>query len=122
MWEFGHMSSTRDEAGLANTSGEYKRHYTPTIQRPHTAGGTQDIYRFENGYGASVVRHSYSYGGQEGLWELAVLRIEELAEDFTWHGLWNSELEDIAPGLTNDVHGYLTEDDVQELLDRIAGL
>ena len=27
----------------------------------------------DDGFGASVVRHPYSYGGAVGLWELAVL-------------------------------------------------
>lgn len=30
-------------------------------------------YRFDNGYMASVVSHAGSYGGDQGLWELAVM-------------------------------------------------
>jgi hypothetical protein len=61
---------------------------------------------FENGFGASVICHKYSYGGNDGLYELAVLDTEgEIDYD-------NSVAE-------GDVHGYLTEDDVTELLKRI---
>ncbi len=61
---------------------------------------------FENGFGASVIRHKYSYGGKDGLYELAVLDSEgEIHYD-------NSVAE-------GDVHGYLTEDDVTELLKGI---
>jgi len=37
-------------------------------------GGVQAIFQFENGYGASVVQSRLSYGGDSGLWELAVLK------------------------------------------------
>ncbi len=49
-----------------------------TMERPHPAGmgGTQRIYRFGNGYGASVVQFPYSYGGDRGMWELAVTKYE----------------------------------------------
>lgn len=39
--------------------------------------GRQRLYRFENNFGASVVRHNTSYGGKEGLWELAVIKWSE---------------------------------------------
>ena len=42
------------------------------IERP-MRDGTQVVYKFENGYGASVVCHEFSYGGDQGLKELAVL-------------------------------------------------
>ena len=29
-------------------------------------GGTQVVHRFENNFGASVVRHNHSYGSEEG--------------------------------------------------------
>jgi len=63
---------------------------------------------FENEYGASVVRHEYSYGGKDGLYELAVLSNE-------------GELTYDTP-ITNDVLGYLTDRDVTEVLIKIQQL
>jgi hypothetical protein len=40
-------------------------------------GGVQKEYRFDNGYGASVIQHNYSYGNEQGLWELAVIKWDE---------------------------------------------
>ena len=70
--------------------------------------GSQRIYRFSNGYGASVVRHEHSYGGGQGLFELAVLDS-------------NDELCYDTP-ITNDVIGWLTHEQVDELLDKISKL
>lgn len=94
----------------------------PTLERPHPAGsGTQRLYRFDNGLGASVVQFtvmglSGSYGAENGRWELAVLR-------FTGEGLGerNWELTYDTP-ITDDVIGHLDEDEVQELLVRIRDL
>ena len=33
--------------------------------------GVQKLYRFENNFGASVVKGVHTYGGEDGLWELA---------------------------------------------------
>ncbi len=70
-------------------------------------GGVQHLYTFPNGWGASVVRHSGSYGSRSGLWELAVLDSE---------GAINYE----HPVSEGDVRGYLTVDDVNRLLGEIS--
>lgn len=80
---------------------------TPTeVKSIH--GGTQKLYKFANGFGASVVRHSFSYGRESGLWELAVLDK-------------NDDLCYTTP-ITDDVIGHLTEEQVEEYLDEIEAL
>jgi hypothetical protein len=74
---------------------------------PFMSGKKSRIY-FDNGYGASVVSHTFSYGGKSGLYELAVLKDDELHYD-----------NPIAEG---DVRGFLTEDAVTELLTQIQKL
>ena len=69
--------------------------------------GVQYEYIFPNGYGASVIKHSYSYGGKKGLWELAVLKDDELCYDTE---------------ITNDVLGHLTTGEVNAILDKIRDL
>lgn len=36
-------------------------------------GGVAGSIMFDNGYGVSVVSHKYSYGGEKGLYEMAIL-------------------------------------------------
>lgn len=89
--------------------------YTPVIHRTHPGGeGTQRIYRFPNGYGASVIQSPYSYGGRDGLYELAVAKFNGEDHD-DWSLCYETEI-------TDDVLGYLTEREVREALDKIAGL
>lgn len=85
------------------------------LERDHPNwDGTQKLYRFDNGYGASVIQSSSSYGGDEGLWELAVIKyIGEGIEDF----ILTYETE-----ITDDVLGYLCEDRVDALLEKIERL
>ena len=54
------------------------------------------VYEFENGYGASVVKHDGSYGGKQGLYEIAVL-------DSTGDLCYSTPI-------TDDVIGYATEE------------
>ena len=74
-------------------------------------GGSQVIHKFENGFGASVVQHEFSYGSEDGLSELAVLKFD--GDD------WDI---DYSTEITDDVIGYLTEEDVQDLLVQIEKL
>ena len=60
---------------------------------------------FDNGYGASVVKHEFSYGGKDGLYELAVLDKD-------------GNLTYDTP-ITNDVIGYLREIDVTDVMEKI---
>lgn len=39
--------------------------------------GIQYLVFYPNGYGASIVQHEFSYGGNRGLWELAVIKGNE---------------------------------------------
>lgn len=81
--------------------------FTPVSVTP-LYGGVQKIYRFANGYGASVVRHAYSYGGRSGSWELAVLdENDDLCYDTE---------------ITSDVIGWLDEADVDVILAQIERL
>jgi len=79
-------------------------------------GGIQYIAKYPNNYGASIVQHSFSYGKDKGLWELAVIKYEPNETD-----IHKFELDYTTP-ITDDVLGYLTESDVNELLDKIEEL
>ena len=79
-----------------------------TVETTPRTGGIQYRFKMPNGRGASVIRHAFSYGGDEGLWELAVL-----APDGSL---------DYSTPITSDVEGRLTEDEVSDLLAQVAGL
>jgi hypothetical protein len=64
---------------------------------------------FPNGYGVSVVIGPYSYGGNQGLYELAVV-IEETG-DLTYN-----------TPITDDVIGHLTPDEVTEIMQQVQEL
>jgi hypothetical protein len=77
--------------------------------KPHPMGsGIISRIKFDNGYGASVVKGPHTYGGNEGLYELAVT---DSNDDLTY-----------TTPVTSDVEGYLTEEDVTILLKQIQNL
>jgi hypothetical protein len=78
------------------------------IEHPSHMGGVQSRIQFDNGYGASVVKTPYTYGGDNGLYELAVL-------DSEGHLTY-------ATSVTNDVIGYLRPEDVTDVLAKIQQL
>ena len=77
---------------------------------PHAAGmgGVMSRIKFENGYGASVVKSEYTYGGKDGLYELAVLDSDG---NLTY-----------ATSVTDDVIGYLRPEDVTDVMVKIQQL
>lgn len=84
--------------------------FIPILER-EINGGIQKLFKFENGFGASVVKHDFSYGGKAGKWELAVIKWD--GEDFQLS---------YETRITNDVIGYLNWEDVEGLLVEISTL
>lgn len=87
--------------------GNYEPEAETITTDMYNGSAMQHLYWFSNGYGASVVQNCYSYGHEEGLYELAVLKDGGLCYD--------------AP-ITNDVIGYLSADEVAEYLSQIEKL
>ena len=78
------------------------------VRKYEDFNGTHRIFSFPNSpYEASVVCHKYSYGGDIGLFELAVLKGGKVC---------------YTSGITRDVIGHLTEKEVQKYIKQIAKL
>jgi hypothetical protein len=69
---------------------------------PSKDGGIHATMDFDNGFGVSVVQSPYSYGGNRGLYELAVFKDGDIHYD-----------NPIAKG---DVVGYLRPEDVTDAM------
>ena len=78
---------------------------------PAGMGGVQKVYRFPNGYGASVISSPFSYGGDEGQWEIGVVK-------------WNGDRFGLTyeTPITDDVIGRLSWDEVEDTLKQIQEL
>lgn len=74
-------------------------------------GGVHYIFRFPNNYGASVIKSKYTYGGDEDLWEMALLYFHNLSK-------WDYELV-YEKDFEGDVMGYLSDGKVNEVLKKI---
>lgn len=91
---------------------------SPWLDRPHPNGtGIQKIYKFPNGYGASVVRFSLGFGrygsytDNESEWELAVIKFDG-----------NDYILTYDTPITDDVIGHLSTVKVEEKLKKISQL
>jgi len=73
--------------------------------------GIQYVNFYPNGYGVSIIQHEYSYGGNDGLWELAVL----IGNYDKWDICYTS-------GITEDVLGYLSETEVNSICEKVSEL
>jgi len=69
--------------------------------------GYQKFVEFDNGYTASVVSNDMSYGGDSGLFEIAILYNDSIVYD---------------TGLTEDVIGFLDFQEVADTLKKIEQL
>ena len=76
------------------------------VEKTDLYDGYQLIYKFDNGYGASVVKHDMSYGSKKGLYEIAVL-------DSEGHLCYDTPI-------TTDTIGHLTMGDVEQYLAEIS--
>jgi hypothetical protein len=79
----------------------------------------QWIYRFPNGFGASVVQGNHTYGGGEGFYELAVIQFDCPSGVWSGDDQWGLTYE---TPVTDDVLGWLSIEDVAATLVKIAGL
>jgi hypothetical protein len=73
--------------------------------------GVQARHFFDNGYGVSVIQSPNSYGGDEGLYEAAVLKVTD--ED--WEITYDTPI-------TSDVLGHQTVENIDSLLLEIENL
>lgn len=89
--------------------------YLILARRIHGGATLQELYKFPNRYGASVIKGPYSYGGPEGLCELAVVKYNN-PEDPTSFNLC------YATPVAEDVVGHLTRKEVREYLKQIFEL
>ena len=81
-------------------------------------GGIQYVAVFPNGKGASIVKHDFSYGNEDGLWELAVLKN---IKGVPFNDEFSFDIDYSTP-VTDDVLGYLTEEEVNSRLLEISKL
>lgn len=75
--------------------------------------GVHYLFKFPNNRGASVIKHTSSYGYSDDLWELGVIRF--WTDDDVWCLDYDTEI-------TDDVIGYLTDDGIRDLLKKIKEL
>jgi len=91
---------------------EFIKKYLLVSRKLHDGKTKQELYRFPNGYGCSVIKGPYSYGGPEGLYELAVIRY---IDETTYNLRYDTPI-------SNDVIGHLTRKEVKEYLKQIFEL
>ena len=88
---------------------DYKKLVSHRVEEPRIFCSEREHWEFEfsNGLGASVIRGATTYGGSEGLFELAVMKNGRVCYDTP---------------ITDDVIGYLPVVGVISILDKIRDL
>jgi hypothetical protein len=107
------MSSTVEVAGKFSPVPQMTYHFKAL------GDGIQILFRFPNGAGVSVIRHSLSYGGSVGLWEAApIMYHNDSFDEWQFIGL----LFELPGFESDDVAGYLSVSDVDEIILMVASL
>jgi hypothetical protein len=84
--------------------------FNDIIFKPNPMGADFGIVsrtKLDNGYEVSVVQSPHSYGGDIGLYELAIFKDGEICYDTP---------------ITNDVLGYLRPEDVMDVIAKLEKL
>lgn len=104
----------RERFAITNAKRDFRKKNLAeySTQQFEVGTGHHWIYRFPNGFGASVIFTPYSYGTYKMLYELAVIRFLS-NEDY--HLTYDTPI-------TDDVLGYLSTREVCELLREIENL
>lgn len=77
-------------------------------------GGPHYVIVFKNGWGASIISNPYSYGGEQGLMEMALIEIINIVNGkIAYHLRYDKKL-------FKDVLGWLEDSDVIASLKYIA--
>lgn len=94
---------------MSQPDPKFLQDFTPAAIKKgdYDKNSIQYLFEFSNGYGASVIRSKMSYGGRQGLWELAVLKNKQLC--------YNTHI-------TDDVIGYIDDTQVKRYLIEISSL
>lgn len=75
--------------------------------------GEHTHHFFDNHYGVSVIRGPYTYGGKNGLYELAVMHMGPEDKESTL--VYDTPI-------TGDVIGHLTPEEVTDLMKQVSEL
>lgn len=86
---------------------EYLLHFMR--ERRAGRGDMQYIFKFPNGYGASVIKAFGSYGYEQDFWEVAMIKFNDAG---VWELVGSNEIMD-------DVEGYCPDSRVRILLGYI---
>lgn len=87
--------------------GQLAPYFVEQTLKPYK-NGVQYLFKFKNGYGASVIKDDYSYGNECDLWELALIFWDGGKYHLSYHEI-----------VGNDVLGYLTDEKVNRVLKAI---
>lgn len=86
---------------------------------PCKFNGERYCEMFDNGYGVSIIRNEYSYGGNKGLYEVGILEETNDTDELTELSNGSYATTKLIDNPSN-VIGYLTENEVNTLMRDVA--